>query len=354
MLIYFNKIRIKYLGCLRFACFSVAAYAVLSFASTPQSHGQHEFWDTIDAMIEEATQPEPEPVDEAQERWDFIMDHIIFEEPENEPDDIQFDAVDAISGERQDAPAPQSHGKPPESYPHFEPLDVISGTPQEAPAPQSTIEPIERVLTYPHCSRSVRATDILPANSPRRAHDGNLSQLHAYLSCVWWADASETVGHNGGDHRYFGLNSVTKFGYYNSKCADAYQCVAIAAPYKEPTEWKWYPSMSEKREENTKHNSDLLSGGFDNNDLPSIGWRDERCGYDAMDLIIHRRKLGMTDICSVKIKDPIDILCPKHFRNPKFWAANPSFTPPPNPCLPSSEKHYGYLGSFHEAPLPGS
>ena len=256
MLIYFNRLRIKYAGCVRFVCFSAAAYAVLNFA-----------------------------------------------------------------------PAPQSHGKPPESYPHFEPLDVIPGVRQDAPAPQyvapraTDYDHILRRETYPHCSRSVRAIDVLPANSPRRAHDGNLSQLHAYLSCVWWADGPD-VGSEV-------LNDF--FPYYNSKCADAYQCVAIAEVEALPAPYF------------TTHSySDLLSGGFDNQDIPRISNNEEECGLDIMDVIIRRRELGMTDICSAKIKNPIEILCAgyKNGRQRKAKQRRQTYTPAPNPCLPASERYY--------------
>ena len=377
MLIYFSQLRTKHLGYLRFACFSVAAYAILSFASTPPSHGQHEFWDTIDAMIEEASQPEPEPLSE-EENWDYIEKHLL--EPnraankeraekeraekeranKRQVDDIKFDAVDAISGERQDAPAPQSNGQ--DFHPDdikFDAVDAISGERQDAPAPQFEVRTNKdmaaphhnRLEYYPHCSRSVRATDVLPANSPRRAYDGNLSQLHAYLSCVWWADGTDVGSkvENSDSNRHL-------FNYYNSKCADTYQCVAIASvDITKPNDSSLYFSEAERKAYNTHYYSDLLRGGFDNNDIPAIeNYKNEdkekACGLEITDLIIRRRQLGMANICSAKIKDPIAILCAGYrdwgeedLRESRRRGRKTTYAPAPNPCLPASEKYYRNL-----------
>ena len=229
MLIYFNQLRIKYLGYLRFTCFSVAAYAVLNFVSVPQLKGESSYYKQHQA----------------------------------------------------------------------------------------------RARIYPHCSRSVRAIDVLPANSPRRAHDGNLSQLHAYLSCVWWSDGPDFAAHT--DHRSL-VFLDNSFPYYNSKCADAYQCVAIALT----KEYDYF--------------SDLVSGGYDNNDIPVIPYPVEyQCGLNIMDLIIRRRELGMTDICSAKLRDPIEILCRDYrYRNQKLSLEirKKLWDPYPNPCLPAGEKYY--------------
>ena len=164
-----------------------------------------------------------------------------------------------------------------------------------------------RLYDYPTCSRSKLAKDVLPADSPRRAFDGNLSQFHAYLSCVWWSGGPDVP------------SSKDWYSFYHSQCADTYGCV----PYN--------------REK-------------DEDDLLNAGREDRSCGLNVMDLIIARRNhvgnngqsAPLADICQAKIKDPIEIICTDTRDRHRKIATNrgESYQPPPNPCAPGSENFY--------------
>ena len=169
-----------------------------------------------------------------------------------------------------------------------------------------------RLWTYPRCSRAKLAKDVLPADSPRRAYDGNLSQFHAYLSCVWWSGGPDvsTVGNWG----------PAEYPFYNSQCADMYSCV----PY--------HPSKDD----------DFI--------LPADRG-DRSCGLNVMDLILARRNhvdgngksAPLADICQAKIQDPIEIVCPDARKDEQETAKRrgTAYHPaPPNPCVSGSENFY--------------
>ena len=162
---------------------------------------------------------------------------------------------------------------------------------------------------YPSCSRSKLAKDVLPADSPRRAFDGNLSQFHAYLSCVWWSGGPDAPS----DDDYDG------YSFYNSQCSYVYGCV---------------PWHLEK----------------DDDDVLKADRGDRSCGLNVMDLIITRRNhvgnngqsAPLADICQAKIKNPIEIVCPGAIDDEREWEEKRgrSYQQPPNPCAPGSENFY--------------
>ena len=165
-----------------------------------------------------------------------------------------------------------------------------------------------RLYGYPVCSRAKLAKDVLPADSPRRAHDGNLSQFHAYLSCVWWSGGPDVPS-----HKYL-------YSFYNSQCADIYRCVH-------------YNRSTKKKA------------------VLSAGRGDRSCGLNVMDLILARRNhvddngqsAPLADICQAKIQDPIEVICTntrdRHREKAKDYGELP-YQAPPNPCIPGSENFY--------------
>ena len=176
-----------------------------------------------------------------------------------------------------------------------------------------------KLAGYPLCSRTMLAKDILPADSPRREFDGNLSQFHAYLSCVWWSGGPDMSSNRD------------RFAFYNSQCADMYSCV----PYNR---------------------------GKDADVLLSAGRGDRSCGLNVMDLIIARRNnvdgngqsAPLANICQAKIQDPIEIVCPEAIKDAREYEEDEArvfnrrirgekvgpYQQPPNPCVPGSENFY--------------
>ena len=180
-----------------------------------------------------------------------------------------------------------------------------------------------RLNGYPVCSRTTLAKDVLPADSPRREFDGNLSQFHAYLSCVWWSGGSDvpTVGRWG----------PAEYPFYNSQCADIYSCVH-------------------------------RNGSTEKSAVLSAGRGDRSCGLNVMDLIIARRnnvddngqRAPLANICQAKIQNPIEIICPEAIKDAREYEEDEAYVfnreirgekvepyqQPPNPCVPGSENFY--------------
>ena len=167
------------------------------------------------------------------------------------------------------------------------------------------------------CKSSVPAKSFPETDPDRHAHDGELSQLHAYLSCVWWAD---------------GPDDDLKTSYYNSTCAVAYQCMA----------------SQRTRKDDEPEDSQLLKGDLSSEDL---------CGVNITDLIMKRRdhsvngeSAPLTDICDHKKDvDPIDLICP-NVRAESRMKARGSYRSSPNPCTPEGEGYYSALMKFQLEP----
>ena len=169
-----------------------------------------------------------------------------------------------------------------------------------------------RLINYPSCSRTKTAEDLIGHYS-RKQMDGNLSQYHAYLSCVWYY---------GVDALPKDYANMMKYRYYNSECADIYQCVPVEKP--------------------DKGHILFFKGG---------GLLDERqdmvCGLNLTDLLIHRRNQGkevdyygkrnlVDELCSgfYTTGNPIRMVCPGITRALalQYDTYNLNFSEPPNPC----------------------
>ena len=165
-----------------------------------------------------------------------------------------------------------------------------------------------RTDSFRACSRTKLSKNVLREDSPRRAHDGNLSHFHAYLSCVWWSGGPDAP------------SDKEDYPFYNSQCADIYRCV-------------------HRNRLKKKKSALLYADRF-----------DRTCGLNIMDLILARKnhvgndgqKAPLADICQAKIKNPIEIICPGTIEYNREWEEDHgrSYQQPPNPCAPGSESFY--------------
>ena len=215
------------------------------------------------------------------------------------------------------------------------------------------------MLKYPVCSHY--DNELLDLDLRSHPDDDKLTQLHAYLSCVWRSGGPDVVP---AEQNIF-------FPYYNSRCADTYECVAIV----KITQEHYHPDNKYIRSAyffgglmsmldgpdnffNLKnyYDSTLLGafssgrGGYDlgqkfsaNN---TVNFNAETvCGINIRALIDDRDEMGLTDMCSTTVKDPIDIMCPG-VRISEQTVANHrgrAYSPAPNPCLPASGEYYDSL-----------
>ena len=168
----------------------------------------------------------------------------------------------------------------------------------------------QRLTEYPSCLRTKRAVDVLGYYHLRNGLHGNLSQYHAYLSCVWDYGGPDVVRTG----KYYDV-----YRYYNSHCADLYQCVPVERPDK-------------------GHILFFRAGGL-LDDRP-----DTLCGVNITELLIRRRThhkngelLPLDKLCENATPvgvNPIDILCPGVTQALRKWNLfhGQEIKPPPNPC----------------------
>ena len=165
-----------------------------------------------------------------------------------------------------------------------------------------------RLLTFPVCSNTVQADTLYPSyyNLPN-PQDRKLSQLNAYLSCLWRSRGSTL--HPGAI-------------FYSRECSDAYGCVAIREysvkngvgsefPDDRPLTFREY-----RNSDGTVHASDLPF-------MPIAASVDGRrlCGVIVYQLNLARSRHGLPNLCESVPEDPIDLFC--HFRFPDNKVVHP-------------------------------
>ena len=178
--------------------------------------------------------------------------------------------------------------------------------------------PIEEL---PLCSRELRVAEVLPKDSPRLKHDGNLSQLHGYLSCVWWKNDQS-------------LDSLMReVPFYNAECVQTYQCIP------------WKKKSPESFQSDLWDINIWAPGAFIGTEVQYLDI-EKTCALNAMDLIMSRREnviIGkngahypspLSNICEHKKADPTLILCPRFIGKARTA---------PNPCDPKNEYYYEAL-----------
>ena len=172
---------------------------------------------------------------------------------------------------------------------------------------------------YPLCRRDKRPEDLGIFSF---LHDGNLSQHHAYLSCVWFSRGSNTP-----------YIDFERYSFYNSMCADMYKCVAV----------KFY------------HNGVASDSLVNPTTHLFVEQGDINCGVNIMELILIRRKARantgtfeyLMDFCALSRAagtNPIETMCAGVTARMREMVDRPgykaSFTPAPNPCLKENEAFY--------------
>ena len=154
----------------------------------------------------------------------------------------------------------------------------------------------DRLLTFPVCSNTVQADTLYPSyyNLPN-PQDRKLSQLNAYLSCLW---------------RSRGSTSVPNGAFYSRECSDAYGCVA----FREYSVSNGVGSEFPDDRPLTFREFRISDGTVLASDIPFISLFESisvhlLCGVAVHQLNIARSRHGLPNLCESVPEDPIGLFC---------------------------------------------
>lgn len=154
-----------------------------------------------------------------------------------------------------------------------------------------------RMESFPMCSNYKKANDLYPSYySLPNPQDGELSQLNAYLSCVW---------------RSQGSTSGSVASYYSRECSDTYGCVAIR---EYPVESSGAGSLD--RPLTISEHRPKPDGPVYATDIPLFWFGSQfgfyqRCGMAVYQLNLARSQNGLPSLCESIPVDPVKLFCPK-------------------------------------------